>query len=156
MSVEPKFVIKKSVWPTIFWTIPLIIASVICAIVFMKTNFYVFIALVAVAAIVLIIMICRIISLAYERIYLYEEKIVRKKGVFARYEDQTVILGIKRVTIKRSFVGRIFGYGNVNIDTFDGDELDAYTTRICNPMALKEYLEEVIREGETVSHVFGA
>ena len=156
MSVEPKFVIKKSAWPTLFWTLPLIVISAICAVVFMKTNFIIFVACAAVAALVLIIMICRIISLAYERIYLYEEKIVRKKGVFSRYEDQTVILGIKRVTIKRSFVGRIFGYGNVNIDTFGGDELDAYTKGICNPVALKEYLEEVIREGETVSHVFGA
>ena len=112
---------------------------------------------IAIAAIWFLRLICKIISNACISIEFYDDKIVQKRGVFSRWERQTAFFGVKTVSIYKTFRARIFGYGDVVMDNFGGEDLDVDTYGIRRPEQLKKYLESVMEDDlNKVSHVFGA
>ena len=129
----PNYIAKKSVVPVLnFWLIlfsPLIIP--------------------------LIIQICRIVVQKSYSIEFYDEKIVLKKGVFNKAEQQFIFIAVNEVTIQRNFWGLVWNYGNININCrgqFDlkDDEnplTNEFTHEIKNPVGLKRYLETRITTG---------
>ena len=118
--MKPNYVAKKSAIPVLsFWLI-------------------VFFWLV----IPLIIQIARILSAKCYLIEFYDNKIVVKSGVLSKQENQSVFGGVYSVSVSQSFVGRIFNYGNIQVDCPGRWDID--TVGIKDPSALKKYLENYI------------
>ena len=72
----------------------------------------------------------------------YDDKIVVKGGVFSKYEKQHVFFGVYSVTVRQSFMGRIFKYGDISVDC--PGKWDVYSIGIINPDEMKHYLETKI------------
>ena len=90
----------------------------------------------------LIIQIARILSAKCYSIEFYDDKIVVKSGVLNKNEVQSVFGGVYSVSVSQSFAGRIFNYGNIQVDC--PGRLDIDTADIKDPSALKKYLENYI------------
>ena len=90
----------------------------------------------------LIIQVYRIVSVKSYSLEFYDEKIVVKSGVFSKSESQTVFSGVYSVSISQSFMGRIFGYGDIRVDC--PGKWDVDTSGIQDPAGLKHYLESKI------------
>ena len=90
----------------------------------------------------LIIQIFRIIAARKTIIEFYDEKIVVKGGVFNTYERQSVFMGVYSVSIKQSFFGHVFGYGDISVDC--PGKWDVSTRGIKDPQGLNHYLETKI------------
>ena len=90
----------------------------------------------------LIIQIARILSAKCYLIEFYDNKIVVKSGVLSKQENQSVFGGVYSVSVSQSFVGRIFNYGNIQVDCPGRWDID--TVGIKDPLALKKYLENYI------------
>ena len=90
----------------------------------------------------LIIQIARILSAKCYLIEFYDNKIVVKSGVLSKQENQSVFGGVYSVSVSQSFVGRIFNYGNIQVDCPGRWDID--TKGIKDPSALKKYLENYI------------
>ena len=85
-------------------------------------------------------MILTIISIC--DILFYDEKIIVKSGVFNKSESQTVFSGVYSVSLSQSFMGRIFGYGDISVDCPGKWDIDTFGIK--DPAALKRYLESKI------------
>ena len=102
----------------------------------------------------LIILIYNIIALKNDITEFYDDKIVHKKGVFSKSETTTAFMGVYAVTVEQSFFGRIFNYGDINIDAVG--KWDVNLDGVKNPKGLKEYLEQhTIKSDSTVKMVNG-
>lgn len=99
-----------------------------------------------------IIQLVRILDTLCYTIEFYNEKVVRKSGVLTRREKQTVFGGVYAVSITKTVVGRIFGYGNVKIDCPGRWDID--TSCIKNPEGLRDYLESYISASGLTSIVY--
>ena len=93
----------------------------------------------------LIIMIIEIINIKDETISFYNNKVVLKSGIFRRDEKVTVLTRVLSVTVKQSFLGRIFNYGNITVDVMGQWDIDM--RGIKNPRKAKEYLETIAANG---------
>lgn len=87
----------------------------------------------------LIIMIVDIILLKKERIEFYEDKIISKSGLINTKERMSSFVGVNSVSITQSLWGKIFNYGDVQVDTVG--KWDINTKGVSKPKELKEYLE---------------
>ena len=161
----PNYVVKMSVWKVLkFWKLiliaGLIVAGLILPTALNLTGTTAMLATVlplAIGGLWFLKLICKIISNACISIEFYDDKIVQKRGVFSRYERQMAFFGVKTVSIYKTFRARIFGYGDVVMDNFGGDDLDIDTVGIRRPDKLKKYLESVMEDDlNKVSHVFGS
>ena len=161
----PNYVAKMSVWKVLkFWKLILIAGLVVAGLILPSalglTGLVGTLATVlpiAIGALWFLILICKIISNACISIEFYDDKIVQKRGVFSRYEKQAAFFGVKTVSIYKTFRARIFGYGDVIMDNFGGEDLDVDTYGIRRPEKLKKYLEGIMEDDlNKVSHVFGA
>ena len=90
----------------------------------------------------LIIQIYRIVAAKSYSIEFYDEKIIVKSGVFNKSESQTVFSGVYSVSLSQSFMGRIFGYGDISVDCPGKWDIDTFGIK--DPVALKRYLESKI------------
>ena len=88
------------------------------------------------------IIIFDIIRLKNETIEFYDERIVTRKGVLSKKVKKTIFTGVVSVSVNQSLFGRIFNYGNVEVDVMG--EWDVNTKGIANPHKLEEYLETKI------------
>ena len=161
----PNYVVKMSAWKVIkLWKIAAIAALAVVGLVLPQalslTGSVATIAKlapIALAGLWLLCLICKLIKIACITIEFYDDRIVQKKGVFRRWEKQTAFFGVKAVSIYKTFRARLFGYGDIIIDNFGGDELDVGTNGIRKPEKLKKYLEGVMDSDlNKVSHVFGS
>ncbi len=161
----PNYVVKMSVWKVLkFWKLILIAGLIVAGLVLPTalnlTGTAATLAMVlpiAIGSLWFLKLICKIISNACISIEFYDDKIVQKRGVFARYERQMAFFGVKTVSIYKTFRARIFGYGDIIMDNFGGDDLDVDTVGIRRPEKLKQYLESVMEDDlNKVSHVFGS
>lgn len=82
----------------------------------------------------------------------YDDRIITVKGIFSKYEKQTVFMGVYAVRMQRSFWGRIFNYGDVIVDA--PGEWDVPAKGIASPKKLKKYLETRIISGGTANVVY--
>jgi len=118
--ITPNYVAKKSVVPVLnFWLI---------------LFFWLIIPL--------IIQIVRILTVKAYSIEIYDEKIVTKSGLLSKNENQSVFAGVYSVSISQTFLGRIFGYGDIRVDCPGKWDID--TRGIKNPKDLKKFLETKI------------
>lgn len=115
--MKPNYVAKKSAWKA----------------------FHPLLVLLFFLIVPIFIIIVRLIVIKCERIEFYDNKVVYKKGVFSRKEITTTFLGVLSVSVDQTFVGRIFNYGDVVIDTVG--RWDISTENIARPHKLKKYLE---------------
>lgn len=90
----------------------------------------------------LIIQIVRIVAAKSFTLEFYDTKIVAKTGVLSKQEAQTVFVGVNSVSISQTFLGRIFGYGDVRVDCRGKWDVDTYGIK--DPKGLKAYLESKI------------
>ena len=118
--MQPNYIVKKSVVPVLS--------------VWLILFFWLVIPL--------IIQIVRIAAAKSFSVEFYDNKIVMKSGLLNKQEKQSVFVGVNTVSISQSFLGRIFGYGDVKVDCRGKWDVDTYG--ICNPKGLKAYLESKI------------
>ena len=97
------------------------------------------------------IIIFDIIRLKCETIEFYDNQIVTKKGVLSKKVKKTVFTGVVSVSVNQSLLGRIFNYGNIDVDTMGA--WDVNTKGIFNPHKLEEYLETKIVDKNVFSNV---
>ncbi len=129
MATRPNYVATKSAWK---------------AITFLRVVFFWLI-------IPLIIMIVKIIVLKHERIEFYEDRIIVKSGVLSKNERKSVFLGVLSVSINQSLWGRMFGYGDVNVDVVG--KWDVNLEGVCNPKKLQAYLETKTAKRSTFTNI---
>ena len=130
--MKPNYVAKKLVWGAItFWRV---------------VFFWLIIPLIA--------MIVGIIAAKNETIEFYDEKVIRKKGIIAKSESQTIFSGVLAVSVQQSVIGRIFNYGDVYMDVQGKWDID--TTMISNPSGLKKYLEDKTVSAGSINYIQNA
>ena len=118
--MKPNYVAKKSAWTAVsIWTILL---------------FWLIVPI--------IIMIFKIIALKAESIEFYDQKVVQRSGILAKQERQSLLTNITSVSVNQSLWGRIFNYGNVQVDLIG--KWDINTNGVANPHKLKDFLEDYL------------
>ena len=124
--VKPNYVIRKSAWSVIRpWHILLFFLIV-----------------------PLLIMIWKIINIKDETISFYNNKVVIKSGILRKNERTTILTPVLSVTVKQTFWGRIFNYGNIHVDMVG--KWDINMRGVKNPMEAKAFLENFVANGRTV------
>lgn len=99
----------------------------------------------------LIVMIWRIVRIKNEVTEFYDDYIIVKSGVLAKNERKTVFPSVLSVSIKQTFWGRIFGYGDVSVDVVG--KWDINLCGVCDPRALKSYLEDKVASAKDIKSV---
>lgn len=127
--VKPNYVIKKSAWSVIRpWHI-----------------------LLGFLIVPLIIMIIKIINIKDESISFYNNKVVHRSGIFSKKERTTVLTRVLSVSVKQTFWGRIFNYGNIHVDVVG--KWDINMRGIKKPMEAKAFLEQFVANGMRANQV---
>ena len=128
-NVKPSYVIRKSGWSVIRpWHI-----------------------LLSFLIVPLFIMIWKIINIKDETISFYSNKVVLRSGILNKHEKTTILTPVLSVTVKQTFWGRIFNYGNIYIDVVG--KWDINMRGVKNPMEAKAYLEKFVANGRNVRPV---
>ncbi|MBR2930139.1 MAG: PH domain-containing protein [Clostridia bacterium] len=118
--MRPNYIARKSAWLALRWW---------CILFFFLV-------------IPLIIQIFLIIEAKRHTYEFYDDRIVEKSGIFSIRERQSVFAGVYTVTVRQSFIGRIFGFGDVTVDC--PGYWDINTCGLKNPHGLKNYLKSKI------------
>ena len=127
--MNPKYVIRKSALPAIT---PL-----------MLLLFWLIIPT--------IIMIARAVVLKHHYIELYDGYFIEKKGVLSKSERKVVYQGAYSISLEQSFLGRIFGYGNLYVDAIG--HWDINLNGIKDPNGVKAHLENTLVKAGQVNSV---
>lgn len=90
----------------------------------------------------LIVMIVKIVQAKHEKIEIYEDNVVVKSGVIAQKERRSALTAILNVSVEKTIMGRICGYGNVNVDVVG--RWDVNLNGVKEPDALKNYFASKI------------
>ena len=117
-----------------------------------------FIALTIVSAIMCFIVAA--ILIVYVKTYryeFYEDRIIEKYGLIARWEKQTPMTPIIGVYMEQSFWGRIFDYATITLEKIGSTKWSNFEMyRISEASAVKECLEEMIsRTKDDITSVLG-
>ena len=86
----------------------------------------------------LIIQILRIVTVKQFAVEFYDHKVVTRGGLFNKWETQVVFMGVNSVSVSQSFLGQIFGYGDVRVDCRGRWDVDTYGIK--NPKNLLKKL----------------
>ena len=127
--MTPNYVAKKSAWGGV---------SLLCILFFWLIF-------------PLIIMICRIVSLKHQTTEFYDGYVIVKSGVFSINERKTVFPSILSVSVHQSLGGRICNFGDVHVDVVG--KWDVNLNGVCNPLELRDYLEDKIANVNEIRHV---
>ena len=90
----------------------------------------------------LIVMIVDILKKKSYTVEFYSDKYVVKEGILSKNESQSVFMGVYSVSIRQSLWGRIFNYGDIEVDAVGQWDLDLEGVK--NPKAVKRYLDQFI------------
>ena len=90
----------------------------------------------------LLIQIVALLRASAYSIEFYENRMVIKSGILAKNERQSVFSGVYSVSVSRTMMGMLFGYGDVSVDCPGRWDID--TRKIKNPTGLKLFLERHI------------
>ena len=88
------------------------------------------------------ILIIRIIATKQYRIEFYDDKIIIYSGLINKSKKQCVFMGVTASSVNQTLFGRIFNYGNIEVDCVGKWDID--TTAIKNPHELDSYLQTKI------------
>ena len=128
-TVKPNYVIKKSAWSVIRpWHI-----------------------LLSFLIVPLIIMIWQIINIKDETISFYNNKVVLRSGILNKNERTTILTPVLSVTVKQTFWGRLFNYGNIYVDVVG--KWDINMRGVKNPLEAKAFLENFVANGKGVKPI---
>ena len=149
---KPDYVARQSVWCTLqqYWWLMLLIIVGLGAFAFLQfiylpnaepdmaeTLGLVASLSLATGIVCLIVLICDII--ARPRFEFYDNRVVKKKGLFETKEQYGVFVGVYTVNVIQGFWGKIFNYGDVIVDYPGYWNLD--TKRLAAPHRLRKYLQ---------------
>lgn len=105
--------------------------------------------LLCVLIIPLFVLLWKISVARHTRVEFYDGYAIEKSGIFSRHEKKTPFTKVVAVSVDQTFRGRIFHYGDVNIDVIGKWDIDM--TGIANPEDLKEFLEEKMITADELS-----
>ncbi len=117
--MKPQYIAKKSAWAGV---------SIWCILFFFLV-------------IPVIVMVLSIITVKKYSLEFYEDKIIIKSGWLNKKKKQMVFMGVTAVSVEKSLLGSIFGYGNVIIDCVGNNWDINFTEHIKDPDALESYLQ---------------
>ncbi|MBQ8230038.1 MAG: PH domain-containing protein [Clostridia bacterium] len=95
------------------------------------------------------IVIFKIIAAKNYIIEFYDDKIITRSGVINKNKKQSIFMGVTATNVEQTLFGRLFNYGNVNVDCVGKWDID--TTNIKNPEALERYLQTKIVKTSTTN-----
>ena len=119
---------------------------------------YVVYGLVAINALVVLFalpyVIWRIACIKAYRIEFYESYVIIKSGIFWKKETKSILPKIQKCRVYRSFMGRIFNYGYLFVDTVGKWDIKYDDTAgIKNPLYLRRYLENHFLSSKDVKSI---
>ena len=124
--MQANYVAKKTAWSAVtFWRI------VLCWLI-----------------IPLIVMIVDIFVKKSTTIEFYDGYIIQKSGVLSRKEKRSVFPKVASVSVNQSLFGRMFNYGDVNVDVIGQWDVDL--KGLAKPHDLKKYLEDKMVEASEI------
>ena len=92
-----------------------------------------------VALVPLTLIIVDVVILRSQYVEFYDSFVVKKRGVFNKTEEKCMFPKILSCHVHRTFCGRIFNYGNIQIDAIGKWDVDL--TFIKRPLYIRKYLE---------------
>ncbi len=84
--------------------------------------------------------IIEIIILKHKTIEFYDTYVIKRSGVFNKVEEKCMFPKVLSINVYRSFWGRVFGYGDIQIDAIGKWDVDL--KKIKRPMFVRRYLEK--------------
>ncbi len=93
----------------------------------------------AIAVIPVVLVVIDVIILRSRYVEFYDSFVVKKSGVFNKTDEKCMFPKILSCNVHRTFLGRIFNYGNIQIDAIGKWDVDL--TNIKKPLYVRKYLE---------------
>ena len=93
----------------------------------------------SVALVPVVFVVVDVIILRSRYVEFYDSFVVKKSGVFNKTDEKCMFPKILSCNVHRSFWGRIFNYGNIQIDAIGKWDVDL--TYIKRPLYVRKYLE---------------
>ena len=87
----------------------------------------------------LICLAVRVIILKHQYVEFYDSYVIKKKGVFNKTEEKCMFPKVMSCHVYRSFWGRVFNFGDIQIDAIGKWDVDL--TNIKRPLYIRRYLE---------------
>lgn len=87
----------------------------------------------------LIMIIVDVIILRSQYVEFYDSFVIKKKGVFNKTEERCMFPKILSCNVYRSFWGRVFNYGDIQIDAIGKWDVDLHGIK--RPLFVRKYLE---------------
>lgn len=103
----------------------------------------------------IVVLVFKIITVKHEYLEFHQNKVIVHKGWLSRHEKEIALVGINAINVDQTFFGRIFKYGNINIDVIG--KHDIVFDHIKKPYELKKFLENQIDRASNTTQgvVFG-
>lgn len=87
----------------------------------------------------LVMIIVDVIKLRSQYVEFYDSFVIKKRGVFNKTEERCMFPKVLSCNVYRSFWGRVFNYGDIQIDAIGKWDVDL--TGIKRPLFVRKYLE---------------
>ena len=87
----------------------------------------------------LIMIIVDVIILRSQYVEFYDSFVIKKRGVFNKTEERCMFPKILSCNVYRSFWGRVFNYGDIQIDAIGKWDVDLHGIK--RPLFVRKYLE---------------
>ena len=71
-----------------------------------------------------------------------DQRVIMRKGVFSKDDRNVQLSRIQDIAIKRSFLGRILGYGNIRIETAGSGATEIVFNNIDSPTKVRDLIYE--------------
>ena len=97
---------------------------------------FLILALIPVAVIVIEIIIIR-----SQRVEFYDSFVIKRSGVFNKFEQKCMFPKILSCDVYRSFKGRIFNYGDIKVDAIGKWDLEKELRNVSRPLFVRKYLQ---------------
>lgn len=87
----------------------------------------------------LVMIIVDVIILRSQYVEFYDSFVIKKRGVFNKTEERCMFPKILSCNVYRSFWGRVFNYGDIQIDAIGKWDVDLHGIK--RPLFVRKYLE---------------
>ncbi len=87
----------------------------------------------------LIMIIVDVVKLKHQYVEFYPTYVVKRRGVFNKTEEKCMFPKVLSCNVHRTFWGRVFNYGDIEIDAIGKWDVDL--TNIKRPLYVRKYLE---------------
>ncbi|MCR4740995.1 MAG: PH domain-containing protein [Lachnospiraceae bacterium] len=83
------------------------------------------------------------------------ERIYIEKGFFNKTEDEVRLYRIMDISLKMTFIQRLFGIGTIHVDSADKTLRDFDILKVKKPKEVKELLSQLVEQERENKHVTG-